>query len=86
MMENMILQEGDILHIKNASLSKGTYVKLQPHTKDFIDLANPKAMLVDCFGAYLSLTSNLVDCFTWGNLIGFSLFAAWRQPLGTILV
>lgn len=53
MMENMVLQEGDIVHIKNACLSKGTYVKLQPHTKDFIDLANPKAMLVDCFGTFL---------------------------------
>ncbi|GJR19239.1 ubiquitin fusion degradation protein 1 [Tanacetum coccineum] len=28
MMENMLLQEGDIVNVKNASLSKGTYVKL----------------------------------------------------------
>lgn len=73
MMENMILQEGEILNVKNASLSKGTYVKLQPHTKDFIDLANPKAVLVDCFGSYLSLSNNLVDCFTWDNFVLFSL-------------
>lgn len=45
-MENMLLQEGDIVNIKNASLSKGTYVKLQPHTTDFLDISNPKAMLV----------------------------------------
>ncbi|GJV51445.1 ubiquitin fusion degradation protein 1 [Tanacetum coccineum] len=38
MMENMLLQEGDIVNVKNASLSKGTYVKLQPHTTDFLDL------------------------------------------------
>lgn len=73
MMENMILQEGEILNVKNASLSKGTYVKLQPHTKDFIDLANPKAVLVDCFGSYLSLSNNLVDSFTWDNFVLFSL-------------
>lgn len=42
----MLLQEGDIVNVKNASLSKGTYVKLQPHTTDFLDISNPKAMLV----------------------------------------
>ncbi|KAF9598426.1 hypothetical protein IFM89_027859 [Coptis chinensis] len=45
MMENMHLQGGDIVHIKNATLPKGTYVKLQPHTKDFLDISNPKALL-----------------------------------------
>lgn len=42
----MLLQEGDIVQVKNASLAKGTYVKLQPHTTDFLDISNPKAMLV----------------------------------------
>ncbi|KAJ8767193.1 hypothetical protein K2173_013590 [Erythroxylum novogranatense] len=35
MMENLLLQEGDIVGVKNLTLPKGTYVKLQPHTKDF---------------------------------------------------
>lgn len=46
MMQNMLLQEGDTVRVKNATLPKGTYVKLQPHTKDFLDISNPKAMLV----------------------------------------
>jgi ubiquitin fusion degradation protein 1 len=46
MMQNMLLQEGDIVRVKNATLPKGTYVKLQPHTTDFLDISNPKAMLV----------------------------------------
>ena len=46
MMQNMLLQEGDIVRVKNANLPKGTYVKLQPHTTDFLDISNPKAMLV----------------------------------------
>lgn len=45
-MENMRLEEGELVTIKNASLRNGTYMKLQPHTKDFLDLKNPKAMLV----------------------------------------
>lgn len=47
MMENMLLKEGDIVQVKSASLAKATYVKLQPHTKDFLDFSNPKAMLVN---------------------------------------
>ncbi|WVZ25287.1 hypothetical protein V8G54_003831 [Vigna mungo] len=46
MMENMLLQEGDIVKVKNVTLPKGTYVKLQPHTKDFLDISNPKAIIM----------------------------------------
>ncbi len=44
MMQNMLLQEGDIVRVKSATLPKGTFVKLQPHTKDFLDISNPKAV------------------------------------------
>lgn len=44
MMENMRLQEGDIVILRNTSLPEGNFVKLQPHTKDFLDISNPKAM------------------------------------------
>ncbi|KAK2996058.1 hypothetical protein RJ640_022175 [Escallonia rubra] len=57
MMENMSLQEGDIVNIKNASLSKGTFVKLQPHTKDFLDVSNPKAILETTLRNYSCLTT-----------------------------
>lgn len=46
MMENLVLQEGDIVRVRNVKLPKGTYVRLQPHTKDFLDISNPKAMWV----------------------------------------
>ena len=32
-----------MVRIRSASLPKGTYVKLQPHTTDFINISNPKA-------------------------------------------
>ncbi|XWS74117.1 hypothetical protein CRYUN_Cryun02cG0188000 [Craigia yunnanensis] len=57
MMENMLLQEGDIVQVKNASLAKGTYVKLQPHTKDFLDISNPKAILETTLRSYSCLTT-----------------------------
>ena len=33
------------VQVRNVSLPKGTYVKLQPHTTDFINISNPKAVL-----------------------------------------
>lgn len=56
MMENLLLQEGDIVRVKNVALPKGTYVKLQPHTKDFLDISNPKAILETTLRNFSCLT------------------------------
>ena len=45
MMENLRLNEGDIIHLRSATIQKGSYVKLQPQTTDFIKISNPKASL-----------------------------------------
>lgn len=57
MMENMVLQEGDFVRVKNATLPKGTYVKLQPHTTDFLDISNPKAILETTLRNFSCLTT-----------------------------
>lgn len=57
MMQNMLLQEGDTVRVKNVTLPKGTYVKLQPHTKDFLDISNPKAILETTLRNFSCLTS-----------------------------
>ncbi|XP_071719630.1 uncharacterized protein [Rutidosis leptorrhynchoides] len=67
MMENMLLQEGDIVNIKNASLSKGTYVKLQPHTMDFLDVSNPKAILETTLRSYSCLTTGDTIMVAYNN-------------------
>jgi len=46
MMQNLVLAEGDMVRIRSASLPKGTYVKLQPHTTDFINISNPKVAVL----------------------------------------
>ncbi|KAF4372247.1 hypothetical protein G4B88_006991 [Cannabis sativa] len=45
MMENMKLKEGDLVCLKNVSLRRAKYIKLQPHSTDFLDISNPKAIL-----------------------------------------
>ncbi|KAJ7978533.1 Ubiquitin fusion degradation protein 1-like [Quillaja saponaria] len=57
MMENMLLQEGDVVRVKNVTLPKGKYVKLQPHTKDFLDISNPKAILETTLRNFSCLTT-----------------------------
>lgn len=57
MMQNLLLQEGDTVRVKNATLPKGTYVKLQPHTKDFLEISNPKAILETTLRNFSCLTT-----------------------------
>lgn len=67
MMENMLLEEGDIVQVKNASLSKGTFVKLQPHTKDFLDISNPKAVLETTLRSFSCLTTGDTIMVAYNN-------------------
>eukprot|EP00873_Tetraselmis_striata_P022693 jgi/Tetstr1/442957/TSEL_031019.t1 len=60
MMQNLVISEGDVVNFKSATLPKGSYVKLQPHTKDFLDISNPKAVLERTLRNYSCLTKG--DC------------------------
>lgn len=60
-MQNLLLTEGQAVKFRNVSLPKGTYVKLQPVTSDFLDISNPKAVLERTLRAYSCLTVG--DCF-----------------------
>jgi len=45
MMNNLFLEEGSDVMLRNVNLTKGKFVVLQPHETAFINLANPKAIL-----------------------------------------
>ncbi|CAN1231242.1 Ubiquitin fusion degradation protein 1 homolog, partial [Linum grandiflorum] len=53
--------------MRNASLEKGTYVKLQPHSKDFLDVANPKAILETSLRNYSCLTTGDTIMVAYNN-------------------
>ena len=57
MMRNLLLNEGDIVTVTNVSLPQGSYVKLQPVTKDFLDIHNPKVVLENALRHYATLTT-----------------------------
>ncbi|KAF5457503.1 hypothetical protein F2P56_021602 [Juglans regia] len=58
MMEHMQLREGDLLIVKSVGLEKATYVKLQPHSKDFLELSNPRAVLERTLRNFFCLTKD----------------------------
>jgi ubiquitin fusion degradation protein 1 len=61
MMQNLLLTEGDIVSLRSATLSKGSFVKLQPHSSDFLDISNPRAVL--------ETTLRNFSCLTVGDTI-----------------
>ncbi|XP_065857079.1 uncharacterized protein [Euphorbia lathyris] len=62
MMKNLHLEEGEVISLKSVKLEKGTYVKLQPHSVDFLGILNPKAALEECL-------SSKFFCLTVGDTI-----------------
>eukprot|EP00440_Ansanella_granifera_P000135 gb/GFBE01000146.1/.p1 GENE.gb/GFBE01000146.1/~~gb/GFBE01000146.1/.p1 ORF type:complete len:326 (+),score=84.63 gb/GFBE01000146.1/:1-978(+) len=60
MMQNMLLQEGDLVRITNCSLPKGSFVKLQPVSSDFLSIHNPRAVLENSLRNFATLTVG--DC------------------------
>ena len=55
-MSRLLIEEGEFITITSATLQKGTFVRLQPHTTAFIDISNPRAVLEMAFRAYSTLT------------------------------
>jgi ubiquitin fusion degradation protein 1 len=45
MMQLLLIEESSFIHVKSATLPKGSYVKLQPQSSTFLDISNPKAVL-----------------------------------------
>lgn len=46
MMESLALSEADIVTIANVTLKKGTFCKLRPHSKEFLEISDHRAVYV----------------------------------------
>ena len=55
-MQHLLLAEGDIVKVTNTTLSKGTFVKLQPVSKEFLNVHNPRAVLENSLRHFATLT------------------------------
>ncbi|KAB0370169.1 hypothetical protein FD755_018131 [Muntiacus reevesi] len=53
MMQNLLLEEGGLVQVESVNLQVATYSKFQPQSPDFLDITNPKAVML-CVGALFS--------------------------------
>lgn len=60
MMRNLLLEEGGILQVENATLPVATFSKFQPTSEEFLDITNPKAVLENALRNFACLTTG--DC------------------------
>ena len=67
MMQNLLLAEGDMVHIENCTLSVATYARFQPQSDDFHDISNPKAVLENALRNFACLTKTDVIAIQYNN-------------------
>lgn len=56
LMQNLLVEEGGMITVRNANLPNGTFVKFQPQTSDFLKISNPKAVLEATLRSFTCLT------------------------------
>jgi len=56
MMQNLLIEEGGLIKVKNVSLRKATFVKFKPLSVDFLEISNPKAVLETKLRKFTCLT------------------------------
>lgn len=61
MMQNLLIEEGSVITVTNASLPKAAFVKLQPQSVDFLEISNPRAVLEHALRNF--------SCVTKGDII-----------------
>lgn len=57
MMNNLFLEEGDLVTVESVSLPVARFSKFQPHSIDFLDITNPKAVLENALRNFACLTT-----------------------------
>eukprot|EP01039_Chlorochromonas_danica_P000155 gene155-164_t len=56
MMENLLVEENQLITVKNVSLPKATFVKFQAQSVDFLEVTNPRALLEVALRKFTCLT------------------------------
>ena len=64
MMQNLLLEEGTLVSVKNVSLPKAQFIKLRAQSVDFLEISNPRAVL--------EVTLRKFTCVTVGDQIKIS--------------
>lgn len=69
MMRNLLLDEGDFVHIESRSLPVATFSKFEPQSVEFLDITNPKAVLENALRNFACLTQDDVIALNYNDRI-----------------
>jgi len=67
MMQNLLIQEGEVITVTNVSLPKAKMIKLKPQSVDFLEISNPKAVLEFALRNYTCVTKGDVIQIPYNN-------------------
>jgi ubiquitin fusion degradation protein 1 len=67
MMQNLMLEEGGLITVESASLQVATFARFQPHSCDFLDLTNQKAVLESRLRNFACLSKGDVIAIFYNN-------------------
>ena len=69
MMQNLAIDQGGLLMVESASLPVANFAKFQPHSVDFLDLTNPKAVLESKLRNFACLSTGDVVAIDYNNKV-----------------
>ena len=67
MMQNLLIEEGQVLTVTNVSLPKANYVKFQAQHVDFLEISNPRAVLEHALRNFSCITKGDVICVPYNS-------------------
>ena len=69
MMQNLLLEEGSLVTVRNVSLPKANMIKLQPQSTDFLEISNPRAVLEHALRNFSCVTIDDVLPIPYNNKV-----------------
>jgi len=67
MMQNLLMEEGALVKVKNIALQKCTFVKFRAQSVDFLEISNPKAVLEYTLRKYTCMTTGDMICLPYSG-------------------
>jgi len=80
LMQNLAVTPGDFVSLRTITLPKASFVKFQPQSKEFLDIANPKAVLENVLRNFSALTVGETIMVNYNNKEYFLTVLELRPP------
>jgi len=85
MMQNLMLDEGELIQVESRTLPIATAAKFQPQSVDFLELTNPKAVLEIRLRHFACLSEGDIIAINYNNKI-YELSVLETQPANAVSI